>query len=556
MLAPPRIRSRVVVAALALLRALVGAPDAARADPVAEALAPIVREARHPWLRRPGFASQQGALERLYQARSWAPLWLAGARPTPQAAEAIAALEEAGARGLDPADYDSERLELARRALGAREPAPPGELARFEAALSVALLRYLTHLHVGRLDPQSVTFGLDAERHRIDLATRLPAAVQQGRVRELIAEVDPDYEMVRRLERALGEYRALAGNPFLRAPSFVETLHPGDPTPAAGELARYLTALRDLPAGAARDDGRYTGALAAAIERFQARHGIDPDGVIGPVTKRALAVPPADRARQIELSLERFRWIPDLPAGRLLIVNVPAFELVARESLAAPGAPALAMNVVVGRAGRTPTPVFIAALRSIVFRPYWNVPPSITRNEMLPKIRRDPAYLVREQLEIVASAGGRVLPATPESLQQLAAGGARLRQRPGPDNALGNVKFLFPNRYSVYMHDTPGREIFRKSRRDFSHGCIRVEDPLGLAAWVLRDRPEWDVEAIRAAMAGQDEQRVALRDPILVIVFYTTVIVRADGTVAFFDDLYGYDAALARALAAGEPSRR
>jgi murein L,D-transpeptidase YcbB/YkuD len=255
--------------------------------------------------------------------------------------------------------------------------------------------------------------------------------------------------------------------------------------------------------------------------------------------------------RQIELTLERFRWIPDLPPARFVIVNIPAFELVARESLSVPGESALAMRVVVGRAGRTPTPVFVAALRELVFGPWWNVPRSIARGEMLPKIRRDPGWLARQELEIVTSGDARPLETTPENVERLAAGTASLRQRPGPGNALGRVKFLFPNRYSVYLHDTPAQEIFRRSRRDFSHGCVRVEDPFGLAAWVLRGRPEWDRAAIERALANARDLRVAVTDPILVMVFYATVIVRSDGTVRFFDDLYGHDAQLVRALEAG-----
>jgi murein L,D-transpeptidase YcbB/YkuD len=209
------------------------------------------------------------------------------------------------------------------------------------------------------------------------------------------------------------------------------------------------------------------------------------------------------------------------------------------------------MRVVVGRAGRTPTPVFVAALRTLVFGPYWNVPRSILVNEMLPKIRRDPGYLARERLEIVSGEGPGVLAPSAENLGRLVSGAAWLRQRPGPGNALGTVKFLFPNRYNVYLHDTPAQEIFRRSRRDFSHGCVRVEDPRSLAEWVLRDRPEWSREAIEQAMATAHDLRVPVHDRILVMVFYTTVIARPDGRVFFYDDLYGHDAALARALASG-----
>jgi murein L,D-transpeptidase YcbB/YkuD len=532
-----------------LLTLLAGVGAAAQTDPVAAALAEVLRESRHPWLRRTLIRDQQETLRKIYQPRDHAPLWLEGARPTRQAAAAIAALAAADRKGLDPADYDAALLERKRTALASGRAASAGELARFEAALSIASLRMLSDLHVGRLNPRYVAYGLDAERHVVELADRLPAAVESGRVRELSEEMDPEYVMYRRLQRALATYRALAADASWRPLRFPETLHPGDESEIVPDLARNLALLGDLPAEAARPDARYGGPLVEAVRRFQTRHGLDPDGAIGPRTARALAVSPAARVRQIELSLERFRWIPDLIDARFVIVNVPAFELLARESISEPGESALSMRVVVGKAARTPTPVFIADMSAVVFRPYWNVPRSITVHEMLPKIRRDLGYLARQHMEIVASGGADVLPPTSDSVARLAAGTARLRQRPGPDNALGRVKFLLPNRYGVFLHDTPFPGIFQRSRRDFSHGCIRLEDPVGLASWVLRDRPEWTPDAIASAMAASGETRVALRDRIVVIVFYTTVIVRSDDTVWFFDDLYGHDAKLDRALA-------
>ncbi len=538
-------------ALLALLAVLFGAGVAAQTEPVAEALAATIRETRHPWLRQPLLPDHQQELQELYRPREHAPLWLVRARPSPQAAAAIAALANADRKGLDPADYEASLLERKRIGLASGRAAPAAELARFEAALSLGVLRYLADLHVGRLNPRNVTFGLDAEPHVVDLVTRVPAAVEAGRIRELIEEMDSDDETYQRLLRALAEYRALAADASWRPPQFETTLRPGDMSDAIPDLARSLTLLRDLSEGAESQAGLYTGALVEAVRRFQTRHGLDPDGVIGARTSRALAVSPATRVRQIQLSLERFRWIPDLPEARFVIVNVPAFELSARESLSDPGEPALSMRVVVGRAGRTPTPVFIAEMHTVVFRPYWNVPRSITVNEMLPEIQRNLGYLAEQHMEIVASGGPDVFHPTLESVEKLAAGTARLRQRPGPDNALGRVKFLLPNRYSVYLHDTPFPGIFQRSRRDFSHGCIRLEDSASLANWVLRDRSEWTPDAIAAAMAGPDETRVPLRDRIFVIVFYSTVAVRSDGTVWFFDDIYGHDAKLARALAAG-----
>ncbi|HKE11962.1 MAG TPA: L,D-transpeptidase family protein, partial [Myxococcota bacterium] len=241
--------------------------------------------------------------------------------------------------------------------------------------------------------------------------------------------------------------------------------------------------------------------------------------------------------------------VPPLESGRVVFVNIPAFELWAFDDVATQ-APALQMRVVVGRAMRTQTPVFTGAMKTVVFAPYWNVPTSITRKEIVPKLRSNPGYLAAQDMEIVS--GGIPLPPSPGNIAKLSSGGAQLRQRPGPKNALGRVKFLFPNSNNVYLHDTPAQSVFDKTRRDFSHGCIRLSQPAALAGWVLRDEG-WDAARVDQEMARTTEKAVPLQQPIPVVIFYTTVIARRDGTIAFFEDVYGHDKALERALAAGYP---
>jgi murein L,D-transpeptidase YcbB/YkuD len=513
-------------------------------------IAARVREAEHPWLSRPRFPSFRDELEGLYAPRAYAPLWLDAATPTDAAAEAIGALADAGEKGLEPGDYDVARLDGERRALRAGAAASPERLALFDVALSVELLRLISDLHIGRANPRSADFVRDVEARKTELPPLVLEAVRAGRVREVVSEVEPDFFDYRRLLGALAGYRALASDPGVAPVALAPTLRPGEALADAGALASFLTALGDLPPDADVAHDRYEGALVAAVERFQRRHGLEPDGVIGDETARALAVPPALRVRQMQLALERYRWIPEVGEQRFVFVNVPAFELHAFDAMDPPEGPALSMRVVAGRAGRTPTPVLAAALKNVAFSPYWNVPRSIVEGEMLPKILRDPGYLAAEEMEIVADRS--VLPDGPESIAKLAADEARLRQRPGPKNALGRVKFLFPNAHDVYLHDTPARTLFQRSRRDFSHGCVRVEQPDALVRWVLRDQPEWTPERITEALAGTDEQWVRVRSPILVLLFYATVQVRDDGSVWFYEDLYGHDAALERTLAAYE----
>ena len=510
-----------------------------------------VREALHPWLRQPHFPRQQNGMHWLYAPRAYAALWLDGARLGPQAAPAIAALADARSKGLDPLDYDAPMLDEMRRLLEAGAPASAQELALFDTALSVAMLRFLSDLHLGRVTPPNADFGRDIEPERHEVADLLADAVREGRVAEAVREAEPGLQAYQRMLNALHLYQSLASDPRAAPVTIAVTLRPGDDFADTPALARWLGALGDLPPGVVPAAARYDEVLAGGVARFQRRHGLEPDGVIGAATARALAVPAAVRVRQIELALERFRWLPDVADQRLVIVNVPAFELTAFDSLDPPEGPALSMRVVAGRAGRTPTPVLGAAMKTVVFGPYWNVPRSIVEEEILPKLQRDVGYLAGEQMEIFAS--DLVLPATAESVAQLAAGRARLRQRPGAKNALGRVKFLFPNPQNVYLHDTPSQTLFRKARRDFSHGCVRVEQPEGLARWVLRDQPEWSEERIEAALADPRETRVTVRSPLLVLLFYATVQARSDGSISFYEDLYGHDAELERTLAGGHP---
>jgi murein L,D-transpeptidase YcbB/YkuD len=297
-------------------------------------------------------------------------------------------------------------------------------------------------------------------------------------------------------------------------------------------LATLLRRLGDLPGNAVISEATYSGALVEGVKHFQARHGLDSDGVLGSATLRALNVPLSQRARQIELTLERWRWLPHSFARPPIIVNIPEFELRALDES---GRAALRMKVVVGKAYGHQTPVFSAEMTYLIFRPYWDVPESIARKELLPKAAADPEYFVKNHYETVPTASG----------------GSRVRQAPGPDNALGGVKFLFPNEYNVYLHGTPAVELFSKSRRDFSHGCIRVEKPEELATWVLRNKPEWTRERIREAMNSAQSLRVNLDTPIPVLIVYGTTVVAGDGDIRFFDDIYGFDASLAQTLAAG-----
>lgn len=371
------------------------------------------------------------------------------------------------------------------------------------------------------------------------------------------------------LEQALEKYRDLAARPELTGlpPLPRKSIKPGESWASMPMVRRLLMELGDLPASAAtvvpppmasvttpgavppasgatpavKPEEVLDDNLVLALRHFQERHGLDTDGVLGPATWRALTTPMSTRVRQIEQTLESWRALPANPHPRAIFINIPRFRLYAVSGFEVTESQMLTIDVVVGRAVRNMrTPVFTADMTHVIFRPYWDVPRSIARSEILPAARRDLNYLARNQYELLDGAG-RIVPASEAALDQLAAGSVRVRQRPGPGNALGAVKFMLPNSHNVYLHDTPSRTLFARSRRDFSHGCIRVADPAGLAEWVLQDDPAWDRERIEAAMAGTRPLRVDLAEPIRVYIVYGTAIAREDGSMLFLEDLYGLE---------------
>jgi murein L,D-transpeptidase YcbB/YkuD len=298
------------------------------------------------------------------------------------------------------------------------------------------------------------------------------------------------------------------------------------------------------------------GPLADALRNFQRRHGLMDDGVLGPATWRALTTPLSQRVQQIERTLQRWEQLPANPGTRTLFINIPQFRLIGLHSAEDTEAQMLRMDVVVGRnESRLRTPTMVTDLTDVVFHPYWEVPASITRRELLPLIRSDPMYLQSHHMEIVAVSGS-LLAADADGLAALASGRARLRQRPGPDNALGRVKFVLSDDMAIYLHDTPSTALFARPRRAFSHGCIRVADPVALAQFALQDDPAWPPERIQATIDGDETLRVKLPAPIRVYVVYGTALALENGEVRFYDDVYGLDVPRQPAQARTRPVSR
>jgi murein L,D-transpeptidase YcbB/YkuD len=498
---------------------------------------------------------EQAELAAWYRTAGDSPVWLDAAGPDRNARMAVRLLGSAADDGLDPAEYYQSLLARLMPALQAQASPRSKDLASFDVAVSLGMLRYLRHLHAGRVDPRTIGFRLSVPADSHEYVALLRAALADHRILETAAGLRPSFGRYGDLRAMLARYRALAAEPAFAAPLPATHARPGDAYDGADVLYRRLVAFGDLAADApaSADSARYEGTLVEGVKRFQVRHGLDADGVLGTRTLAALRTPIAWRVRQIEMALERLRWLPHAGRDRLIFLNIPMFRLWAWDALPPSGAPSVSMDVIVGRALNTQTPVFVAEMREVIFRPYWNVPPAILRHEVLPMIERDPDYLRREDMEIVRGPGddARPVDATDENLAAVRRGALRLRQRPGPRNALGLIKFAFPSELNVYMHGTPAQALFSRSRRDFSHGCVRVEDPVTLAAWALEDRPEWTREEIVAATEASQSIHVRLTRPIQVILFYTTAAVMPeDGTLRFADDIYRHDARLDRALAA------
>jgi len=368
-----------------------------------------------------------------------------------------------------------------------------------------------------------------------------------------IADGSTSYEYKQTLI-ALEHYRVLASeDDFAILPATKKPVERGDHYAGVPRLIRLLTLVGDLsavavPARSDVDSDVYDATLVAGVKRFQTRHGLEPDGRLGKGTLAQLNTPLSFRVRQLELALERWRRLPYDPSRRAIVLNLPEFRLRAFD----PGHQlALEMKIVIGKARGLETPLLSSELDSVLFRPYWNVPFSIQRKELLANIKRDPAYISKNDFELVTPKGVVVAQDAVSGtlLAQLRSGALHLRQRRGPKNSLGLIKFVFPNEYDVYMHDTPAKSLFSRARRDFSHGCIRLENAQNLAEWVLRDESGWRQDRIVAAMQGTESISVKLTNPIPVMTIYVTAVVAENGEVHFFEDIYGKDAALEQELA-------
>jgi murein L,D-transpeptidase YcbB/YkuD len=496
--------------------------------------------------------------QKVYEAIQYLPAWVRDGQATPQALAVISAIENSQQKGLNPEDYDASHWPERMAALKAA-PGNADTVAQFDAALTVNAMRYLSNLRIGRVNPKPLEFGIDLDQKHYDMPQFLVQKVLTGsNLGDVLNKVEPQYLGYQRTETVLRTYLALAAQDHSQPlPDVPKTVKIGDAYSGVQQLRERLRLLGDLPPSAVPDPNAttYDQQLVEGVKHFQVRHGLKSEGRLDKETIAQLNIPLSIRVIQLEDSLERWRWLPADYPQLPVAVNIPGFKL---RVFSDDHTIALRMNVVVGKALNHQTPVFAKEMKYIIFRPYWNLPLDITRAEIVPKLQRDPRYLARKGFE-ATDQNGQIVAAGAVSqamLAEIKSGRILIRQKPGPRNALGLIKFMFPNEFDIYLHSTPAPELFDQSRRDFSHGCIRVEEPAVLAAWLLQDQPKWTLEDIKAAMqSGPDNHQVNLTRPVPVVIVYLTAIVEENGEVYFYNDIYGLDGALNDALAKNQTNR-
>ena len=504
-------------------------------------------------LRWPDFSDYKSIVEEFYNQSRYEPAWIHGSELSTQALSMIEMFKQARGQGLLPDDYDASRWDDRLAKLHHAQT----DIARVDVALTVCTMRFVSDLRIGRVNPRHFKFGLSVEQKKYDLAQFLRDRIlPSSDPSSLVETIEPPFPGYRHTRAALARYVEMAAKDD--GEQLVIPLKPVDPGQAYASiprLTRLLMLLGDLSREAAPiGDGQlYDSALAGAVMRFQKRHGLKDDGRLGTDTLKQLNVPISDRIQQLQLALERWRWLPSEFSAPPIVVNIPDFRLRALDES---NKVALEMRVVVGKSLRTQTPVFSRDMTYVVLRPYWNVPPSILRGEIVRAIERDRNYIANKRYEVTTGNGEVVTSGaiSDDVLAQLKAGRLSVRQKPGPTNALGLVKLMFPNEFNVYLHSTPAPELFSRTRRDFSHGCIRVEKPAELTAWVLRNNAGWPIERIEQSMStGANNVTVTLKQRVPVFIVYATALAYENDEVHFYDDIYGHDRKLAEALAKGYP---
>lgn len=496
------------------------------------------------------------ALPAFYERRGYEPAWSRDSGLSPYCDRLVNAIRDADREGLRAADYHLVRIEsilerIREATRNGRQPAM-GLLVDLDLLLTDTFVIYGSHLLVGRVNPETIDPEWVANRRDVDMALVLQTSLDSGGIEAELSKLLPPQPGYSRLKNALAKYRSIEERGGWPSIPEGDKLQAGDGGPRVQALRTRLSMTGDLDTRPDDGDTEFDEPLEQAVIKFQRRHGLDTDGVVGSATLAALNVRVVERVEQIKTNMERWRWLPQDLGRRYVLVNIANFELDVVEE----GRIALSMRAIVGRDHRR-TPVFSDKMTYIVFSPYWNVPPGIAANDIIPAVRKDPGYLASKNIKVFQGWGADAKAVTPEAVDwsrvNAGSSGYRFRQDPGPNNALGRIKFMFPNKFNVYLHDTPSTELFQKTQRAFSSGCIRIQKPIELAEYVLRGDFKWTRDAILEQIQKWTEHTVPLAEPIPVHLLYWTAWADEDGTVHFRRDIYKRDTKLENALDKSAP---
>lgn len=504
----------------------------------------------HAYVTQNNFVTYKKTVSDLYFVSPRPLLWLDLENvDNPKVAAVLQLISRANESGLNEAHYNLNALNLNWQRLKNQQVNEIYDLALFDTAISFNLLHFLSDLHYGRINPKTLNFNFDPSKSPLDLMPIILSAIEKNEISTLSNKVEPVFPTYHQLKKALAAYLTLKKKSNLTRLNYISSIRPDDNIPQVIAIRQKLNQLgMDLDKNNSASC-HYDEHLSNKIKEFQTRHGLLNDGIIGKKTIKALNISIDERIRKIELALERLRWMPKKQSDTLITVNIPAFQLWAYNKNDTDGFEELKMRVIVGKSKRRKSPVFTADMYYIEFSPYWNIPKSITVEEILPKLLENAQYLEQQNMEIVSGFHTNQMPIsyTEDTYALLEAGRLKLRQRPGKGNALGKVKFIFPNNFNVYLHDTPSQRLFKKPKRDLSHGCIRVEKPTELANFLLRSKTGWNQKKISQTMNLGQPKQVRLKQSVPVIIFYVTAYAE-DDKIFFYDDIYGYDTKLNNAL--------
>ncbi|MFC1773187.1 murein L,D-transpeptidase [Pseudomonadota bacterium] len=521
--------------ALAALPAVFAVPSPPERDEIQQRVA-LIRDGAAVNIRDGQIASVI-VLPALYERRDYTPVWT-----NPQAADQlIDILENIDADGLDSQDYHLSTLQALRTELAARPN--PVTRAEYDLLLSDSLIRLGYHLQEGKVDPEQLdaNWNMTSTLGDLDSILAMSRAIEQAKVPQLIDELRPANPIYTRMKKALAHYRELDAQGGWPPVTDGPTLKPGMSGERVKTLRQRLSASGDLQGDSMSTE--FDGDLEAAVKRFQQNHGLTADGIVGPGTLAAMNVPVRARIDQIRANLERARWVLRNLPDSYIITDIAGF----RVNYSRNGEMIWSTRAQVGKPYRK-TPVFRDTIRYLEVNPTWTVPPTILKQDTLPKIRKDLNYLRNKDMEVLSFSGKSVDPASIDWSQYPAKPFPYLiRQRPGPKNALGRIKFMFPNKHAVYLHDTPSRTLFGRDARAFSSGCIRVQHPFEFAELLLDD-PAWTRERLLEVVESRKTTRINLKKPITVLLLYWTVDTSADANVVFKPDIYDRDPMIIKAL--------